>query len=550
MNLEPFDLPSGQSLTDAYIHRTDLGIQTLFGYHPTVTNDWRRRAEHLDGTSEQRVNPGMLAEALLAYNRRFDAASRAIDNIQALAQGALSVVGGQQAGLWSGPLMVIHKAISIIQSARYAQEQLGRPVVPIFWIAGEDHDWDEAAHTYIADSEPSLRKLQLSRPGIARTSISRTAIASDSWKSALEELHSVLPDSEAKPELFGRLQVMASRCSTLSEFFADILSWLFKSEGLILMDADDPAIRRLESPMFKRMIEENERLQHAYADAASEVKKLGYPLQVELAGSSANLFWFDQGEGNDGCGDRILLFKNGDTFVDRKGTISLKQEQLLDYAANHPERLSNNVLTRPLMQDYLFPVLAAVLGPGEIAYWSLTGKAFQQFGMEMPIVVPRMSFTIVDRTAQKHMKRYALSFEDIVYRFEERKEEWLAKQEELSLDEEFEHAKQSMMKIYEPLLERMTSVWPGLGPLGQKNIRKITEQIEFMKSRVHDDIRKRHDVSIRQLDRLRLNLYPGGKPQERIINFTYYYNQYGLDWLDALLTATIDLKGGHRILYL
>jgi bacillithiol biosynthesis cysteine-adding enzyme BshC len=554
MNVETHEMPLGQHLTEAYTQRTDPGVADLFGYHPAEDSDWRLRAQWLDGNAAKRAEASQMSEFLLRYNRKFGATELTESRIRELGSGALSVVGGQQAGLWSGPLMVIHKAVSIIQAARWAEASLNRPVVPVFWIAGEDHDWDEANHTYAVTGTPELRKLSVTRPAKLRTSVSRTRLAAEQWRSALAELETVLPDSEHKPELIVRLRALTDCSDSLTDQFAHILHWLFGGEGLVLLDADDPELRRLESPMFVKMIQENDRLESAYRRAEQRIDKLGYPLQAESSPGSANLFFFREGA-NDGvtplaAGDRVLLYKENGSWTDRKGGLRLSVNDLLDLAETSPERFSNNVLTRPLMQDFVLPVLATVLGPGEISYWAATGEAFGELDMQMPIVVPRMSFTMIDDAVRRSMVSYDLSFEDVRLSFKERREAWLNAQDELSLDHRFEETKRQFAQVYEPLLAMLPSVQPGLGALGKLNQQRVLKEIDYLQQKTKEALGVRFEAGLRRMDRIAVHLWPDGKPQERLLNFSVYWNRYGRNWLDALFAVPYNRSGGHYILYL
>lgn len=502
--------------------------------------------KRLERTAGSRAESVALAETLRAYNARFGASQETQASMGAIAEGAPVIVGGQQAGLWSGPIMVVHKAVSIIGAAKWASEALGRTVVPVFWIAGEDHDWDEVNHTYVMTAEQELRKLGVQRPEGARTSVSRTAIGGETWNELLAELEQSLPHSEFKPQLLEQLTAAAKHATSLPDLFAGILTVLFGKEGLVLLDADDPAVRKLESPMFRRLIENNDELEQAYLSAAEKVKSHGYKLQADVAPASANLFVFQAAKGN----ERTLLHKLEGKFQDRKATAVWTKEELLKLADQEPWQLSNNVLTRPLMQDYLLPVLGTVLGPGEIAYWALTGDAFRRLDMEMPIIIPRMSFTLVEGTIAKNMAKYELTFEDVITRFEERKQHWLTEQDKLSIDERFAAVKQSFNDMYGPLLELASSVQPGLAKLGETNRQKIVEQIEYLEAKTKDAHNKQYEASIRQLDRIAMSLWPAGKPQERVVNMSAYWNRYGLTWLEKLLEAPYDRTGGHRIVYL
>lgn len=546
MQGERYRLPIGQALTEAYIENNNDVAAALYGYHAGVPQDWEKRWARLQRSGDARAASADVASVLREYNERQGASPETMRNIGAIAEGAPVVVGGQQAGLWTGPLLVVHKAVSVIGAAKSASEQLGVHVVPVFWIAGEDHDWDEANHAYVVTADQELRKLAASKPDGSRTSVSKTAISADQWGRLVSELEESLPSSEFKSSFMASLRGLAQRCSTLTDMFASIMAELFGSAGLVLMDADDAALRRVESPMFRTMLERNDELREAYLSAAERVKGLGYPLQAEVAEDGANLFLFQENKQY----ERTLLYKKEDVFRDKRGTVSWTKEELLRLADERPECFSNNVMTRPIMQDYVLPVLGAVLGPGEIAYWATTGDAFRALGMEMPIIVPRMSFTLVDPFVVKHMAKYELEFADVMERFDEKRAAWLKNQDTLGLEQRFGEAKTAFRSMYAPLLELAGTIEKGLEKLGETNSTKIIEQIAYMELKTIESYNKQFEASTRQWDRIKLTLLPAGKPQERVLSMAGYWNRYGDEWLKKLLAVPYSRTGGHEIVYL
>ncbi|WP_308638903.1 bacillithiol biosynthesis cysteine-adding enzyme BshC [Paenibacillus silvisoli] len=541
MKNERVQLPFGQPVTEAYIHRSHPGVEALFGRHAAEPSHWTSRLRWLKEHADKRVDAGQLADTLKAYNDRFNGDAAAAANIEAIRSGAPVIVTGQQAGLWTGPLLVLHKAVTAISAAREASAATGTPVVPVFWIAGEDHDWDEANHAFVRDEAPALSKLAVQRPKGARTAVSRTALTQEALAAAVEQLAAALPDAAFKPELIEALRTYAEQSETLSELFAHLLGWLFGKAGLVLMDADDARIRQLEAPMFGRMLRQNDELEAAYARGANALQELGFSAQADVAPGSANLFLFDEDE-------RVLLYKENGAFRNRKGTKSWTPEQLLGWTENEPQRFSNNVLTRPIMQDYVLPVLAAVLGPGEIAYWALTGEAFRVLEMDMPIILPRMSFTLIEDRVAKHLDKYGLSFEDVASRYSERRAAWLKERDEAGIEEGFAAAAAGVEALYEPLRSLTTGVQNGLGDLTENNLRRMKEQLQYLEKRTKDAHAKKFDSALRQLDWLALSLWPEGKPQERVLNMTDFYNRYGRGWVDKLLEMPCDKQGGHYLM--
>jgi bacillithiol synthase len=207
-------------------------------------------------------------------------------------------------------------------------------------------------------------------------------------------------------------------------------------------------------------------------------------------------------------------------------------------------------MTRPLMQEFLFPVLATVLGPGEIAYWGLTGIAFEALNMELPIIVPRMEFTLIEGTVAKQMDKFSLSFETVVQEFEHWKQEWLTAQDQLGLPARFTDAKQQFNEVYGPIVDTLAGINPGLRKLGETNLQKIIEQMEFLEAKAVEANLVQYEAALRHLDRIRLTLYPLGKPQERVYNVIGYLNKYGESFLQQLLELPFTTDGSHRIIYI
>jgi bacillithiol biosynthesis cysteine-adding enzyme BshC len=543
MKLEYYPIRRSQLLAEDYI-RNFAAVKDFYEYDPSEEAGWRRRAEWLDADRLPRAGREQLADRLSAYNRRIGNTPESLAAINALRDGrTLTVVGGQQAGLFTGPLLVIYKALTVIQTARKAENLLGRRVVPVFWIAGEDHDFDEVNHIYWLNSDPSVQKLKIDHPTGLRSPVSAVPISESVWLEALGRLDEALPDSEFKPELLDMLKSTCLSSATLSDAFARILVRLFGRYGLVLLDSADREIRALEGPMFRRMIAEGTTLSEAYLSARHRVEAAGYEAQAEVSPDCANLFVIHQDE-------RVLLYKEGSLFCDRRKSVSFTEAELLDLAEREPEKLSNNVLTRPLMQDYLLPVLSTVLGPGEIAYWALTRDAFRTIGGQMPIITARREFTLLEPPVRKAMQKFGLDFEDVIARFEAKKQEWLISRDSYKIDERFSEVKDRVHELYKPLIQWLGELEPGLASLGETNERKILEQIEYLHTRADSAFRRRHDAALKQLDRVQLSIWPLMKMQERVFNIAFYLNRYGDRWLHDLAALPPERFGEHAVVNL
>ncbi len=543
MNVVPEPLPGGSALARDYIDRYE-SVGHLYGGDFRNEESRRKRAEWLDGNEDQRASRAEVASVLRLYNERHNSSPEVMASLALLEQpGTLVITGGQQSGLFTGPLFVVYKAMTTILAAKEASAQLGRPIVPLFWIAGEDHDWDEVNHTYVLNRTGEIAKIKLDKPEGPRASVSGITVEEQSWQQVTELLEGMLQESEFKPQIMEFIRTSSDAACSMSDAFAKLIGSLFGKFGLILLDSADPSLRGLERPFFRALIERNDELEAAYKETAANIIAAGYELQADVTPGNANLFYIHEGA-------RLLLHKSEGRFSDRKGEVSFSREELLMILDEHPERFSNNVLTRPLMQDYILPVLATVLGQGEMAYWAIPREAFHVIGGQMPLILPRMSFTVIEGTLHKHMDKYGLSFTDVRAGLEGKRKEWLAAQDELELGRRFEETKEAFSAMYEPLIEQLGNIQAGLLKLGNNNKEKILDQIAFLQGKAMDAMEKQNEAALRQWERIELSLMPAGKLQERVYNIMYYLNRYGLSWLDELMTMPTDYSGTHRIIYM
>jgi bacillithiol biosynthesis cysteine-adding enzyme BshC len=544
MNVMQQPIPNGQPLAEALIHKYE-SVSHLYESNAFDEASWTSRMDWLDRTENLRIDRKKLVGCLTQFNQKYNNHEGVHTSLSLLEQpGTLVISGGQQSGLFTGPLLVIYKTISIIKAAQYGSELLKRPVVPVFWIAGEDHDWDEVNHTYVLSPDLQINRIRLTREDQHRSPVSAVNISEEMWNSSLTELESLLAGSEFKEQLLAELGQLCRESDTLTIAFAKLLGKWFGKYGLILLDSADEGLRKLESPVFEAIIEQNDELEQAYLATAKEVAKLGLTAQADVVEGGANLFYI-HGE------NRLLLFKQEGRFADRKQQVSFTKDELLAELQQHPERFSNNVLTRPLMQDSLLPVLGAVLGGGEIAYWGLTGKAFQVLGLQMPILLPRMSFTVIEGTLHKHMNKYDLKWEDIISpeKFSNKRKAWLSEQDQVHVEEQFANVKASFTAMYEPLIEQLSQIQAGLLKLGNANKDKIIDQIEYLQNRAMDALARSNEAGMRHFDRIEYSLYPQHKPQERVYNVFYYLNRYGEGWIDQLMEIPFDVTGSHCVIY-
>lgn len=442
MRIKPIQILTENIFMNDYRNYTK-NISQFFDYNPFVARSYQNRMKDLQQQTYQRTR---LAEVLHEQNKRWDAPEAVHKNIERLKdENSVVIIGGQQAGLLTGPMYTVNKIISIMQMAKQHESKHQVPVLPVFWIAGEDHDFEEINHVFMPDAG-RMKKHTINQRVEQKLPVSEIQINDTDARLWLDELFAQLCETEHTKALYKMINTCLDQAKTYVDFFARIIHELFNEEGLILVDSADPSIRQLESDYFVQLIEKQPEIAQGVYTAAQQVKQLGYPLTLDIEQTDAHLFYHDNRE-------RILLVRNesGD-WIGKRNDIHLKTKDLLETAKNKPGSLSNNVVTRPLMQDMLFPTLAFIGGPGEINYWSVLKPAFHALNMNMPPVVPRLSFTYIERPVQKALDKFGLTPDMVINEgIDKRKSNWLASQTTPPIGELTEHIKAVVDKAHEPL---------------------------------------------------------------------------------------------------
>jgi bacillithiol biosynthesis cysteine-adding enzyme BshC len=276
--------------------------------------------------------------------------------------------------------------------------------------------------------------------------------------------------------------------------------------------------------------------------------KQGYSSQVQIQEGQTNLFV----EINQ---QRTMLMERmddcGSHFSDRRNTFSWTATEVEQLIQSSPQHFSNNVLTRPLMQQYLFPVVATVLGRAETAYWALLPEAFRRLEMSMPVVVVRRECTVIEPPIARLMKKIDMSFGAVTYSYEATKKEWLQKQDQQQWPTTFADVKRQVADLYAPIIEGLDRINAGIGQLGRQNLLKMEEQVRFLETRTLAAFEQQHSAFLRQWERLHDALYPFGKSQERVYNVLAFINRNGTAWMSQLVDEATQWKADqHHLVYI
>lgn len=541
MEVLDLSLPSSNRLMNDYLSGR-MDIEKFFDYDINSPLVYEVRKKDLEKRYFEREK---LVDHLLTFNKRFNYHTNTIDNINKLTNpSSMVVIGGQQAGVLTGPLYAVHKIVSIIKLAKEQEEKLNVPVIPVFWIAGEDHDFAEINHLYV-NLKNGIRKRAVPQYHNRKTMVSSIEIEQNGFIEWIDEIFESYGETNNTNGLLDRLKGYVKTSKTYVDFFVQIINEFFGESGLVLVDSGSKEIRKLQSQYLRKMIENNREIHDALLLQQEVLSTYQYSKTIDMNESSANLFYTRNDE-------RILLEYNveHDVFSGKNNECILCGDELLEVAKNQPELLSNNVVTRPVMQESLFPTLAFISGPGEVSYWAELKKVFSVMEIEMPPVVPRLMMTIVERAIESNIEDIGLSIEGTLSgELGKAKKLWLEKQTS-DVDRMVTEAKKEVEQIHKKVRNVGIEVDSGLEELLLKNAQNIQSQFDFLKNTFNRTILKRNEIEMNRFNRIETSLLPLGSPQERVWNVYYYLNKYGDDFIKDLLELPFEFNGKHKVIKL
>lgn len=538
MELEVLALQEKNKVMQAYYNEKDF-LHTFFDYE----NEDSAFSSRLVELASRKFERLQLARTVQSFMEPFGISPEAEKHIEELAENAVVVIGGQQAGILTGPLYSVHKAITVILLAKQKRAALNIPVVPVFWVAGEDHDLNEINHVY-TEAEGRAVKHQLRDKFVLKLMASNATYDKGQMASFVKSIFGKYGETSYTKDLLDEVLDAVEKEQTFTQFFVRLMNGLFQDEGLLFIDSAFKPLRELEAHHFVRLIEEADSLAEKIMEKEVHFAELGFGMPIETDHHAANLFYVHET-------GRVLLSRRDGFFVNDSTGIRFTKDDMLRIASEEPWLLSNNVATRPLMQDMVFPVLAFVGGPGEIAYWALLKEAFHHLEMKMPIIVPRMSMTLVTPQVKHALEENSFTVEDVmagkVAIAKEQFTEGLRDDDFEALLLETENLLLAQYRKIEAVIERKE---PKLQDILTKNLQFHTKQLNYLKGKAEEATLLKHDAALRTFSLLEGELFPEGVLQERVYTPYAYLNSYGPSLIQDICQLQFEMDGTHNIIYL
>jgi bacillithiol biosynthesis cysteine-adding enzyme BshC len=491
------------------------------------------------------VDRGKVCDALEASNRRWGAAEETLKNIQLLRdEDCIAVVSGQQAGLFTGPLYTIYKALSAVKLAGCLRQR-NTKAVPVFWIAAEDHDFAEVAKAEFISRDCQLNSVEVS-PAVHREGQPVGQVVTDeSIESVVDELFGLLPHSEFADDMKALVLEAWQPGRGFVDSFARMMTSLLGSHGLIFLNPLDAGLKKLAAPIYSAAARQSSDIALAIEERSHALEEAGYHAQVMATANSFPLFLHDES----GARHAVTRTESG-KYRAKEGATEYTSTELAQLALDSPERFSPNVTLRAVVQDYLLPTIAYYGGAAEIAYFAQTAEVYRVLGRPATPILPRASLTMIERHAGRVLERYGLTLEDFFEGIEP--VIWKVVEEHLGVNTAkcFARTEQNVNDELDRLRKELEAIDPTLATALDTGRNKINYQLEGLRTRFVRAQMTRDEAAHRQLQRVFEQLYPSKDLQERHINITSLLARHGTYVIEWIYNAINLGSNEHQVIKL
>jgi bacillithiol biosynthesis cysteine-adding enzyme BshC len=470
-----------------------------------------------------------LVQAIKSQYKGIEISKSTERNIQALANSkSYTVTTGHQLNLFTGPLYFLYKIFSAINlSEQLKQEYPSYHFIPIYWMASEDHDFDEI--NYFNFNGEKIEWERESEGAVGD-------LSTDGLKDMHNRIRSEFGDSEPARYLTNLFEKAYLQDRSLASATRFIANELFSKFGLVIVDGNDATLKEQFIPYAEREFSEKRSFQDV-EETTSRLEGLGYKKQVHPR--EINLFFLNEGK-------RERIIERDGTFFVNNTQIEFSYDKIIDELNKHPIRFSPNALLRPLYQEVILPNVCYIGGGGELAYWLQLKDYFKNVNVPFPILLLRNSLLLISKRQVEKLKKFDLDIESLFCSMHELQKTHTLKLSEIEIDftPQRNHLKEQFKALYE-LAEQTDRSFIGAVAAQEK---KQLNGLDKLEKRLLKAEKRRLVDEIDRLSLLHEQLFPHESLQERTRNFSEFYIEYGENLLDNLKEAIEPLSDGFTIL--
>lgn len=448
-----------------------------------------------------------------------------------LDENTFTVVTGHQLNLFTGPLYFLYKIVSTINLAKKLKQHYPKNnFVPVYWMATEDHDFEEINYFNLRG-----KKVQWNKPN-AGGPVGRFDLA------GLDEVFHVVASEWGNTELAKKLKNVFTSAYLNQKNLADatrfLANELFAEYGLVIVDGDDFQLKELLIPYAKKDIFEERSFKNV-SKTIEALKAISPKYSVQVNPREINYFYI-----RDGLRERIIE-RNSEYTVN--GTeLTFSKEELEDEMANHPERFSPNVITRPLYQEVVLPNLCYIGGGGELAYWLELKSSFDAKEVVFPMLLLRNSVLSITEKQNSKLNKLDISIADLFLDRNQliNKKIRSISNIEIDLSPQKKYLEEQFASLHE-LAEQTDKTFLNAVKAQERKQKNGLEKLERRLLKAQKRKLKDHVVRLTDLHNW---LFPNGSLQERQLNFSELYLEFGNELIQELIKHLEPLKDDFLIL--
>ncbi|SEA74854.1 bacillithiol biosynthesis cysteine-adding enzyme BshC [Pedobacter hartonius] len=507
-----------------YIDGKD-NLESFYQYSPTL--------QGFEKAVEERKFSGdrnLLVNTLQRQYAQLSPSALVAENIKRLADDrTFTITTGHQLNIFTGPLYFIYKIVTAIKLASDLKEQFpAYNFVPVYWMATEDHDFEEINHVKVEDKLIGWKTKAAGATGRIDTS---------SITEALAAYKGFLGISENGKKLAALVEKAYTTNQTLANATRELVDALFGAKGLICVDADDAALKAQFAPIIYRDITEQNSFKQI-TESSEALEKAGYKPQVNPR--EINFFYMD-----DQLRERIVEEDN--LYKVLNTSISFTAASLQEEISRHPERFSPNVVMRPVYQEVILPNLAYIGGGAEVTYWLQLKANFSFYNVPYPVLLLRNSALVIDERSARKMHILEISSTSLFDTDEQLKNQWIKAHvgDSLSLDDE----QRAIRAVFDQIKLNSYKIDKGLSLSAEAAKVKTLRLVTNLEKKMLRAEKRKHTTSLQQIDNLKQKLFPNGVLQERVLNIAPMYVLYGDNFIESLFTAFKPLDYKFTVIY-
>lgn len=451
-------------------------------------------------------------------------------NISALLdQNTFTITTGHQLNIFTGPLYFIYKIVTAINLAKDLKIAFPEQhFVPVYWMATEDHDFEEINNIKVEDKKLTWEKNAAGATGRLDTKdIIDTLIAYKGY----------LGITENGLRLAQMVEDAYTKHAKLSDATRALVNALFGRFGLVCVDADEPILKQ----QFADIVYQDITGTHSSENIAktnADLEQLGYKPQVNPR--EINFFYMV-----DGLRERIVF--EGGKYQVMHSEISFSESSLKEEIEQHPERFSPNVVMRPLYQEVILPNIAYIGGGAEVTYWLQLKSNFDHYKVPFPIVMLRNSAQVIDKRSAERMHILGINHKDIFSDDNTLQQNWI--KAHVNLQFALDNEERAVRAIFDQIKLNAYKIDKSLSQSADAARTKALKLIGNLEKKMMRAEKRKHKTSLAQIESLKSKLFPNGGLQERSLNIAPMYILHGDDFIDSLVNSFKPLDYQFTILF-